>query len=203
MDDLIAGVQNLSFGEKKNKRVVQDFSQLEPELFFGDFKMSSFFHKVCDVIIDDETNLMGNKKRKTEIKFNSCIDSDEWKNHTEWIYIFTCDDKIMKIGGTRTGLAGRCASYLCGRPEFRKSGTCSTTNYVVYASILNLLKDNHKVEMYAKKLNKCTVRVCEFEIDLEMEVQVFHAFETKMLESYKEQAGKYPILSSNSDKRFT
>jgi hypothetical protein len=57
--------------------------------------------------------------------------------------------------------------------------------------------------MYAKKLNKCTISVCEFEIDLDMDVQVFHAFETKMLERYKEQAGKYPILSSNSDKRFT
>lgn len=203
MDELTAQLDNLVVGKKQDKRIIHTFSQLDTELSISDYNMSGYFHKVCDVVVDDDQHLNGKKKRKTEIKFSFCIDNEEWKNHTEWIYIFTCDDKIMKIGGTRTGLAGRCASYLCGRPEFRKNGTCSTTNYILYASILNLLKDNRKVEMYAKKLNKYKIRVCEFEIDLEMDVQVFHAFETKMLEKYKEQSGKYPILSSNSDKRFT
>jgi hypothetical protein len=39
---------------------------------------------------------------------------DDFKEKKEWIYLFLINKRIVKIGGTRTGLSGRCASYLCG-----------------------------------------------------------------------------------------
>ena len=50
------------------------------------------------------------------------------------IYIFTINNYIVKIGGTRNGLKDRTNSYLCGHYilERGKSGKCSITNAFIY-----------------------------------------------------------------------
>ena len=173
--------------DKANKRCIEKFEQLDNEQYLKDFSMHCHFHKVADIDIDVDLNTKGKKKRRTDIIFRNVIPESEWNEHKEWIYIITCDSKVIKIGGTRTGLKGRTQSYLCGRPEFRKTGTCSTTNYTLYVSILNLLKKGHHIEMFAKKLDTYKVKAQEFGFDIDMDVQVFHAFESKMLEQYKKE----------------
>lgn len=167
------------------------------ELLIDEFTHNSAFIKVCDVVVDV------NEKRKTSILFAPVIDKEEWKEHCEWVYAFTCDKRILKIGGTRTGLLKRTQSYLCGRPEYRAKGTCSTTNYVIYKSFHTLLGAGHAIEMWARRLQPHIIDVEDFGMRLTIPVQTFHVFETKMLEEYKKQKGKYPVLSSNADKRFT
>jgi hypothetical protein len=195
-------VESSGESSSKDKRCITSIDQIKTHIKIKDFSMSSCFTKVAEVKIDNELNSKGTKARLTDIKFSPCIDIEEWKEHAEWIYIITCDEYIIKIGGTRTGLHGRTGSYLCGRPEYRKNGTCSTTNYTVYQSILNLLIAGHEVAMYAKKLKRYSIKAEEFDMTFEVPVQVFHAFETKVLEAYKKQQGKYPFLSNNKDKRF-
>lgn len=147
-----------TLNQQEDKRCLQDMNGLDDALQIQDFHMFHHFKKVCNVVIDDDVSANGKKSRKTEIKFAPTIPEAEWKSYSEWIYILTCDDKIIKFGGTRTGLNGRACSYLCGRPQFRRAGTCSTTNYIVYMSTLNLLKRNHKVAMYAKQLERQRLR---------------------------------------------
>jgi hypothetical protein len=196
MEAITETLANISIAADSNdKRCVLSMEEVE-EMLFDDFTHKNSFIKVCDVVMDDNTN------RKTTIKFAPVIGKDEWKEHCEWVYMFTCDKRILKIGGTRTGLLKRTQSYLCGRPEFRAKGTCSTTNYVIYKSFNTLLCAGHSIEMWAYRLQQHTIDVEDFGMKLSIPVQTFHVFETKMLEEYKNQKGKYPVLSSNADKRF-
>jgi hypothetical protein len=165
------------------------------ELIIDDFVHKDLFIKVCDVCID-------NTKRKTSIEFVPTIPKELWEKHSEWVYIFTCDKNIVKIGGTRTGLKNRTQSYLCGRPEFRKKGTCSTTNYIIYKSFNTLLSLGHSIEMWACSLKEYMIDVENFGMTLQVPVQTYHVFEAKMLELYKNQKGHFPVLSSNADRRF-
>ncbi|QIG60145.1 hypothetical protein [Dishui Lake large algae virus 1] len=165
------------------------------ELKIDDFIHKDLFIKVCDVLND-------NTKRKTSIQFVPVISKELWNNHSEWVYIFTCDKNIVKIGGTRTGLKNRTQSYLCGRPEFRKKGTCSTTNYIIYNSFNKLLGLGHTIEMWACSLKEYMIDVENFGMKLQVPVQTYHVFEAKMLELYKKQKGHFPVLSNNADHRF-
>ena len=202
MESLTAALADLNFEkvngglDKNDKRCVASFEQLENELEIDDFSFKDDFIKVGDVFLDKD------EKRKTAIQFTPVIDKELWREHCEWVYIFTCNQKIIKIGGTRTGLLKRTQSYLCGTPENRKRGTCSTTNYTLYKSFQTLIECGHKIEMYGRKLKEHKVEVSDFGMKLCIAVQTFHVFETKMLEEYKKQKGAYPILSSNADKRF-
>lgn len=65
-----------------------------------------------------------------------------FSNKFEWIYIFTINDHIVKIEGTRTCLKDRCISYLCGHhtTDRGKSGKCSGTNAYIYNTFYFYLK---------------------------------------------------------------
>lgn len=181
--------------DKHDKRCVLSMENVN-ELNIEEFKYNDAFTKVCDVLLDEDT------ARKTAIKFVPVIPVKDWQEHCEWVYIFTCDKRVLKIGGTRTGLKNRTQSYLCGRPEFREKGTCSTTNYVIYKSFQALLEAGHVIEMWACRLQEHKIEVENIGIKCTVPVQTYHVFEAKMLEAYKQQKGAFPILSNNADKRF-
>lgn len=185
-----------------DKKCVKHFAQVQPRLALDAFRYASFFHKVCDVVEDTEVDKANVKKRKTAIRFVPTVPEAEWASHCEWIYIVLCDGHVLKIGGTRTGLLNRTQSYLCGRPEFRQKGTCSTTNYIMYTSLLALLQQGHAVEVYGRQLAAQRTVVREFDLEIEIPVQTYHVYETKMMEAFREATGKYPVLSANCDKRF-
>ena len=101
---------------------------------FSNYNRKDYFKLISNIILDTEENEKGIKKRNTLIKFVPIIDNNDYIKKTEWIYIFTIDDIIVKIGGTRTGIKGRISSYLCGHhiEERGKSGDCSKTNGYIY-----------------------------------------------------------------------
>lgn len=143
------------------------------------------------------------KKRDTVIRFVKTITKNDWKYNCEWIYIFTYNNRIIKIGGTRTGLDARCVSYYCGHhtKERGKSGDCSKTNAKVYNTFEFYLKniENTQLEMYGYKLPKSTKTEKVWGYDTTFEVQTYHKYESLLLQKYKTQNGKYPILSDNAD----
>ena len=163
-----------------------------------------YFTKVANIVLDNEIDAKNKKRRQTLIKFDNVIDNEEFNRNCEWLYLFVINGRIVKIGGTRTGLKGRAASYLCGHHirENGKSGDCSKTNGFIYNTFCFYLEQGCKIEMYGYKLP-----VCKKEIDIDGElfteiVQSYHLFESKFLNDYKKRYRDYPFLSDNADPKF-
>ena len=160
------------------------------------YKKRSFMH-VADIIKDTSI------KRKTEIHFKPMIPITTWKDKSEWIYIFTvCGprsklDKIVKIGGTRNGLAGRSGSYLSGHYT-----GCSSTNAYIYNTFKYYISSGHKVKMFGYSIPRVEVKADVFGRDIIVQPQIFHSYESIALEMYRDQNGRYPILSNNCDPEY-
>lgn len=171
---------------------------------FEDYKYKELFVPVANIIHDNELNDAGNKKRQTLIKFENKIDINDFRENTEWVYLFTINNKIVKIGGTRDGLSGRVNSYLCGHhiPERNKSGDCSKTNGFIYNTFEFYTNLGYNIKMYGYKLPKVTHETEILEEKIKIKVQTYHAYESKFLENYKKLYDKYPILSDNADPNY-
>jgi hypothetical protein len=178
---------------------------IKKTILFEDYNRKNYFSLVSRVILDDEINLkgkkIGNKKRNTLIQFIPTIDDANFNEKNEWIYIFLINDRIVKIGGTRTGLKGRVSSYLCGHhiQERGKSGDCSKTNGFIYNTFEFYLRLGCKIEMLGYKLPKTEFTIDIFENSVKILAQTFHAYETTFLEDYKKMYDDYPLLNDNCD----
>jgi len=108
---------------------------------------------------------------------------------------------IVKIGGTRTGLKGRIASYICGHhiEERGKSGDCSKTNGFIYNTFEFYLNLGCKIQMYGYELPKTEITIEIFGKETKITAQTYHAYESTFLEDYKKNYNEYPILSDNCD----
>lgn len=171
---------------------------LEKTFLYSNYNRKNHFIHVANVVADDD------KKRNTVIKFIHVIDVKEFKKKEEYIYIFTINDRIVKIGGTRTGLANRVTSYLCGHHiiEREKSGDCSKTNAYIYNTFDFYITNGAEIKMYAYKLPVIETIVKIFDIENKIIVQTYHAYESTFLEDYKKINKSYPILSDNCDPNY-
>lgn len=161
-----------------------------------DFNLHTSFTKVADII-----RTPPGARRKTVITFQPTISQKQWKSVDQWIYLFVIDGKLVKIGGTRTGLLKRTQSYLCGHhtADRGKSGTCSVTNAHIYNTLDQYIEKGSVCEMFAFLLPRITVTLDMWGASSTIVPQVYTAYETKALESFKTQFGRYPVLSDNSD----
>lgn len=153
-------------------------------ILFDDYNRKDYFKKVADICLDND------KLRKTLIKFIPII--DDFKEKKEW---------IVKIGGTRTGLYGRCSSYLYGHhiQERGKSGDCSKTNAYIYNTFEYYLELGYYIEMFAYELPKIIMNIDIFDKKIDIAVQTYHAYETTFMKDYKDNYKSYPILNDNCD----
>ncbi len=194
IDQLINGLPN----KKWIKQLI-----LEDELELEEFIFSVQFIKVADIVLDNETKKNGEQKRNTVIRFTPTISKKLWEFNDEWIYIMTMNNRIIKIGGTRNGLKSRCSSYLCGHHtvERGKSGKCSVTNAKVYNTFEFYLNhiENVNLELYGYQLPVSTKNYDIWGENVEIIVQTYHKYESMLLQKYKKQNGKFPVLSDNAD----
>lgn len=176
---------------------------LSSELLVSDYTVGHAFTKVADVVLDNDFTAKGKKARNTVIKFEP-NDKKQWQKEVEYVYLIVVNGKIVKIGGTRKGLKGRAASYLCGHhvQERQKSGRCSVTNAYVYNTLHFYLKNGFTIEIYAYEIEPVIVDVNIFGQVRKVSAQVYQAFEAYCLEEYKKQTGKYPVLSDNADPTY-
>ena len=125
------------------------------------------------------------------IQFIPKISNEDFTKKNEWLYLLVINNRIVKIGGTRTGIKGRIISYLCGHhiEERGKSGDCSKTNGFIYNTFEFYLNLGCKIEITINILDKETKIIA----------QTYHAYESTFLEDYKKNYNKNPILSDNSD----
>lgn len=176
---------------------------IDKTILFDDYNRKEHFIPIADVVLDNETfnigKKQGNKKRDTLIKFIPKISNDVFCEKNEWLYLFVINDRIVKIGGTRTGIKKRIASYLCGHhiEERGKSGDCSKTNGFIYNTCVFYLNLGCKIQMYGYKLPKTKIIIEIFGKKTTIIAQTFHAYESTFLEDYKNNYGNYPFLSDN------
>jgi hypothetical protein len=169
---------------------------LSKELKLADFSLSNNFVHVANV------DLLLDPSATSCISFNSVIEKKEWENKTsQWIYMFTVDDHIVKIGGTRVGLKGRVTSYLCGHHTIDrgKSGKCSVTNAYIYNTFEHLLKKGHSIKMLGYKIPDVKISMSVWETDTVFSPQTYTLYETSALKKYTVECGRKPQLSVNSD----
>ena len=135
----ISGLANMN--EVYESSFVKKWIKLIPTnktIPFEDYNRKAHFIPIADIVLDRECftsgKKQGNKKRNTLIQFVPTISTEAFNKKTEWLYLLVMNGRIVKIGGTRTGLKGRIASYLCGHhvEERGKSGDCSKTNGFIY-----------------------------------------------------------------------
>ena len=127
----------------------------------------------------------GTKKRNTLIQFIPKITDIQFNKKTEWLYLLTINDRIVKIGGTRTGIKGRVSSYLCGHHiiERGKSGDCSKTNGFIYNTFEFYLKLGCNIKMYGYELPKTEIIIDIFDKKTKINAQTYHAYESTFLNS--------------------
>lgn len=134
-----------------------------------------------------------------------------WKQAGEYIYAIVKDGVVMKIGGTRTSMAERFGSYLCGHcvPQRNKKngdpypGKMSVTNAHLYHTIEHdLLENEGKWEFWCWKLPVTTVQVEIMGVPTEIIAQTFHAYESRCMEKFREITGHIPQLCDNADPSY-
>ena len=184
-------------GEGARKKWAKKIEDDDKVLCVQKFReINSNFVKIGDIVLDPS------KKRQTTIMVNPC--NTLWDKRGEYIYIFVYNDKIVKIGGTRTSMKERFGSYLCGHHvcERGKSGKMSVTNAHLYHTIENTLLLGEKWEIWGWCLPR---EVIEKEIMGEVTkiaVQTYHAYEAVTMKIFKKLTGHYPILSDNCDPSY-
>lgn len=197
-----------NINELYEKSLAQKWVKLIPlnkTIEFAEYNRKKYFIPIANIVLDNELCMrgkkQGTKKRNTVIQFDSIIPKQEYNRKTEWLYIFVVNGRIVKIGGTRTGLQGRVASYLCGHHirERGKSGDCSKTNGFIYNTFEFYLKLGCKIEMYGYELPKTEITIEIFGKKTKIITQTYHAYETTFLEDYKKMYSDYPILNDNCD----
>jgi len=177
-------------------------------ILFENYNRQEHFKHVANVVLDTEVftsgKREGEKKRSTLIQFVPVIPNKEFIDKNEWLYIFTMDNYIVKIGGTRTGIKDRGSSYLCGHHvvERGKSGDCSKTNAFIYNTFEHYLSLGHQIKMYGYRLplHEYTINILGNETKIK--TQTFHVYESTFLEDYKKTNGEYPVLSNNCDPAY-
>lgn len=202
----ISGVENIN--EFYESSLLKKWIKLIPTdktILLDEYNRKEHFIPIADIVLDSEEftsgKKQGNKKRNTLIQFIPTISNEAFTKKNEWLYLLVINGRIVKIGGTRTGLKGRVASYLCGHhiEERGKSGDCSKTNGFIYNTFEFYLKLGCKIQMYGYELPKTEITIEIFGKETKITAQTYHAYESTFLEDYKKKYNEYPILSDNCD----
>ena len=202
----ISGIENINeiYDISLTKNWIKLIS-IEKTILFEEYNRKKYFISIADVVLDNELFISKKnkipKKRKTLIKFVPKISNGEFNEKKEWLYLLVINGRIVKIGGTRTGLKGRVVSYLCGHhvKERGKSGDCSKTNGFIYNTFEFYLQLGCKIEMFGYELPKTQITIEIFGKETKIMAQTYHAYESTFLEDYKKMYNEYPMLNDNCD----
>lgn len=170
------------------------------KLKFDEFSINGNFIRIGNFILTQNKRLLWE------------IDCEENKKHIyskyqNGIYIITCNDYIVKIGGTKVGMEGRISSYHCGHciPERKKKngenypGKMSVTNAYIYNTIYYMLLNNQSsFSLYYYPIEDIEVTKNIFSKETTFKVQCYDEYEKIALNLYKDIVGEYPILSDNN-----
>ena len=175
---------------------------------FADYVHREHFQFVGSIVLDEDIaekgKKQGQKTRNTVIKLINSLPEADYKKKAEWLYIFTINGRIVKIGGTRDGLKGRWGSYLCGHhiSERGKSRDCSKTNGFIYNTFEFYLTQGCNIEMHGYELPRTEIVSEILGIPTVIVAQTYHAYESRFMESHKTIYGHNPFLCDNGDPEY-
>lgn len=163
--------------QKMNKNdIILSKKDIINQMNFNDFEYKDKFSFLCDLIPEKAKERLVIKNPSSSLIHRRGI-----------LYLFILENKLIKVGSSTVSFPERVTSYNCGRKAFRKNGTCSTTNYLVLQSLLNI---NKPVKVYSFHPD-------EIEIDVWGEKEAISLptkrFEKKILTELKNK-GKLPIF---------
>jgi hypothetical protein len=115
----------------KTDKLLHNITELEQEPLYEDFAQSNLFAPLCKVTPNQQ-------EEKLNITWES---NSEDMNRVGLDYLIVVNDRIFKLGHSTTNIKKRIQSYNCGKKAYRENGTCSTTNYYVLQSLLNMNKE--------------------------------------------------------------
>ena len=120
---------------------------------------------------------------------------EDWKDDTdEWLYCITYDGHIVKIGMTITSLKSRYGSYACGDRKAMKTGSCSTTNFVINEVNYAALLQGYDVEIFGIRVPKKKELEARFGVTKEISLSVVRDIEEMLTDAFLETTGHIPVL---------
>ena len=173
---------------------IKDFSNelsIESFLKYG-------FYKIADAVLKPEHRFIKNPE-VNPIQYNVVNGLEEkYKSYRELIYAIVIDGRIVKIGGSYAGMAGRHSSYNCGTRKARAKGTCSLTNFNITETQYAAIRDGKKVEWYVfdVPLAEATINL-PWGDEITYNAKTFYKYESSLCAKYAELTGHSPILSDN------
>ena len=184
--------------------VLEEFSIDESsELTIGEFlekaNLTNFnFYKIADSGLKEKNNF--DKNPEVNPIAYTAVDGlvDSYKKYKEVIYILCIMGRVVKIGGTYTGMAKRHQSYNCGTRKARKKGTCSVTNYHITEAQYAAIRNGKQVEWYVFDVPPQEVETKIWNNTKKVSPKFYTFWEADLCQMYKEIAGHRPILSKNA-----
>ena len=175
---------------------IKDFSnELSVELF-----LEYGFYKICDAGLKPEHRFIDNPE-VNPIQYNIVKGlEDKYNSYRELIYLIVIDGKIVKIGGTYTGMKKRHGSYNCGTRKARKKGTCSVTNFDITEYQFTALLQGKTVEWYVfdVPLAEATVNL-PWDKKITYNAKTYLKYEQTLCEKYAElNNGSVPFCNKQN-----
>lgn len=174
---------------------------LNKALLFEDYEYKHWFKKVGDIkLTNEDTRVLWDVELQ--------IPYSEYILRGDLIYLIICDNRIIKIGGSKTGLKDRITSYHCGHciRERKKTngeyypGKASVTNMNVYNTIFSLLLEGKNIELHYYKLEPIKIQIKLFGKNDYIIPEIYTSFEKHAMDKYKAQNGCFPPLCKNNSK---
>ncbi len=165
------------------------------------------FQKCGDIILDETAS-----RQTTLLVDVPAASKARWSRETEHIYAIVRNGQVMKLGGTRTGMKKRWASYMCGHcvPERIQKrsgepfpGKMSVTNAHLYHTIEADLLEGGTWEFWSWELPAHTFEVeMPTGVKVQIATQTYHAYESWSMSEFQGMAGHIPQLCNNSDPNY-
>lgn len=203
-----SSIRSICINNSFNNSPIKKWIKLIPTdntISFDKYKRKNHFIHVANIVLDNDVFTTGKKRgqrmRNTLIQFISTISHIDFTKKKEWLYIFTINGIIVKIGGTRSGIKGRTISYLCGHHirERGKSGDCSKTNGFIYNTLLFYLQQGCKIQMYGYELPVKEITINVFDEEMKIPAQTYNIYESIFINDFIKEYCCKPYLCENSD----
>jgi hypothetical protein len=154
------------------------------------------FYKICDAGLKPEYRFRDNPE-VNPIQYNVINGLEEkYESYRELIYAIVIDSKIVKIGGTYTGMKKRHGSYNCGTRKARAKGTCSVTNFDITEYQFTALVQGKTVEWYVfdVPLAETTVNL-PWGDEISYNAKTYMKYESSLTHKYAALKGAVPPLN--------
>ena len=128
--------------------------------------------------------------------------SPSWDDTTrEWLYFLVYNNHIVKIGQTIQSLKDRyCSSYSAGTARNMKTGTASTTNFIISECNALAVSKGMSVQIYGLPVEKEKKIIERFGLIRECVLSVVRDKETMLIASFKNTYQHKPVLGVQEGK---